>query len=236
MFTHHGESRTYAHNLKVAVLLSFVAGFINVVGFLSVQRLTTNVTGHFAFFVEDVFNLKFYESAIFFLFTFFFFLGAFFSNTLVEVALSKNKKNSFVFPVATEIVLITLIALFGELTYINHPNIIAAILLFSMGLQNALVTKISNAVVRTTHLTGLFTDLGIEFSQLFFYKEEEQRKKLKTIIILRMSIITFFFVGGIIGGLLYSKIRFNSLFVPAIILLVGLIFEHIKCLIIKNKL
>ena len=39
--------------------------------------------------------------------------------------------------------------------------------MFAMGLQNALVTKISNATVRTTHLTGLFTDLGIELSQLF---------------------------------------------------------------------
>ena len=45
-----------------------------------------------------------------------------------------------------------------------------------MGLQNALVTKVSQSVVRTTHLTGLFTDLGIELSQLFFYRKMSEFK------------------------------------------------------------
>ena len=53
MFTHRGDKRTYAHNLKIASLLSFVAGSVNAIGFISIQRLTTNVTGHFAFFVDD---------------------------------------------------------------------------------------------------------------------------------------------------------------------------------------
>jgi len=49
MFRHQGKTRTLNHNLKIASLLSFVAGMVNVAGFLAVQRLTTNVTGHFAF-------------------------------------------------------------------------------------------------------------------------------------------------------------------------------------------
>ena len=44
VFRHQGNTRTFKHNLSVASLLSFVAGLVNVVGFLSVQRLTTNVT------------------------------------------------------------------------------------------------------------------------------------------------------------------------------------------------
>jgi uncharacterized membrane protein YoaK (UPF0700 family) len=49
-------------------------------------------------------------------------------------------------------------------------------MLFSMGVQNSMVTQISNSIVRTTHLTGLFTDLGIELSQLFFYKKKTNEK------------------------------------------------------------
>jgi uncharacterized membrane protein YoaK (UPF0700 family) len=45
-----------------------------------------------------------------------------------------------------------------------------------MGVQNSMVTQISNSIVRTTHLTGLFTDLGIELSQLFFIKKPNERK------------------------------------------------------------
>jgi uncharacterized membrane protein YoaK (UPF0700 family) len=53
-----------------------------------------------------------------------------------------------------------------------------------MGLQNALVTKVSQSVVRTTHLTGLFTDLGIEISQLLFYREIAEKVKLHKVFFL----------------------------------------------------
>ena len=56
MFRHKGKTRTIKHNLRIASLLSFVAGIVNVAGFLAIQRLTTNVTGHFAFIVEEIFH------------------------------------------------------------------------------------------------------------------------------------------------------------------------------------
>jgi uncharacterized membrane protein YoaK (UPF0700 family) len=97
-----------------------------------------------------------------------------------------------------------------------------------MGLQNSLVTTISNATVRTTHLTGLFTDLGIELSQLFFYKQKEQKEKLYSSIKLRLTIITFFFVGGLLGGIFYSTIQLYVLVIAAGVLLVGVIYDDIK--------
>ena len=59
MFRHRGKSRTFLHNLKLASLLSFVAGIVNVSGFFAVQTLTTNVTGHFAFFADEVIKAEF---------------------------------------------------------------------------------------------------------------------------------------------------------------------------------
>ena len=108
-----------------------------------------------------------------------------------------------------------------------NPDILAFSLLFSMGMQNSLVTKISNATVRTTHLTGLFTDLGIELSQLFFYKEKEQITQLKSSIKLRMTIISFFFVGGVIGGVLFTSYQIKVLYLASLILIGGLLFEDI---------
>ena len=107
-----------------------------------------------------------------------------------------------------------------------------------MGLQNSLVTSISNASVRTTHLTGLFTDLGIELSQLFFYKEKEQNDKLISSIKLRLTIISFFFIGGIVGGILYAKFKLHSLFFAASALVLGLIYDNLKFkfILLKRKL
>ena len=104
-----------------------------------------------------------------------------------------------------------------------------------MGLQNSLVTTISNAAVRTTHLTGLFTDLGIELSQLFFYKSDEYKRKLTSSIKLRLTIISFFFLGGIAGGILYANINLHTLILAGVLLLVGLVYDNIKFRVIQLK-
>lgn len=101
-------------------------------------------------------------------------------------------------------------------------------MLFAMGIQNSLVTKISQATVRTTHLTGLFTDLGIELSQLFFYKRDEEVKKLKTSIYLRFSIISFFFIGCVLGGFMYQEIELKTLLIASFFLFVALFYDYMR--------
>jgi len=233
MFTHHGKSRTYNHNLKIASLLSFIAGIVNVAGFLAVERLTTNVTGHFAFFVDDIFKLHFIESFVFFLYILSFFLGSFVSSFMVEVISRRNERFVFVIPAIIESLILFTIALLGDFLIANNPDVIAFSLLFAMGLQNSLVTRISDAIVRTTHLTGLFTDLGIELSQLFFYTTKDQKGKLYATIKLRLWIICFFFAGGIIGGIFYSRFQMLILLLPATALLIGLIYDTVKFKIIR---
>lgn len=235
MFKHKGKTRTLAHNLRIASLLSFVAGVVNVAGFLSVQKLTTNVTGHFAFFVDEIFKQNIWEGLNYFLYILFFFLGSFFSSFSIELTSKINDRLVYSIPIITESLILMSIALFGQEMITNAPNILAYALLFAMGLQNSLVTTISNATVRTTHLTGLFTDLGIELSQLFFYKLKEQKDKLYSSIKLRLTIISFFFLGGIIGGIIYSKVNLYVLAYAGILLLIGLLYDDIK-LKIKRQL
>lgn len=227
MFRHKGKSRTLTHNLQIASLLSFVAGLVNVAGFLSVQKLTTNVTGHFAMFVDEVFKQQFLVAFHYFLYIFFFLLGSFFSGFSIEVVSRLNDRLIYRIPILVESLILFGVALFGSSLMTSAPNVIAHSLLFAMGLQNALVTSISNSIVRTTHLTGLFTDLGIELSQLFFYKKQEQRSKLFSSIRLRLTIILFFFIGGLLGGIFYGKWGLYILAMAAFLLLIGLIYDNL---------
>ncbi|RYF86711.1 MAG: DUF1275 domain-containing protein, partial [Chitinophagaceae bacterium] len=109
------------------------------------------------------------------------------------------------------------------------------LLLFAMGLQNALVTSLSNSIVRTTHLTGLFTDLGIEVSQLFFYKKEEQQQRLTSSIKLRLTIIFFFFFGGVVGGAGYLLYGIKVLLLAVSILIAALIYDGVKLKMVMLK-
>jgi uncharacterized membrane protein YoaK (UPF0700 family) len=228
MFIHQGKKRTAKHNLQIASLLSFVAGIVNVAGFLAVAKLTTNVTGHFAFFVDEIFKMNFWQGFVYFLYIFCFFLGSFSSSFLVEVSSRKNENFVYTLPTAIESLILLIVAIFGQNLLLANPDIIACSLLFAMGLQNSLVTRISNATVRTTHLTGLFTDLGIELSQLFFYDDIEIKQKLFSSIKLRLTIISFFFIGGIIGGIFYLKIGLDVLFISAFALVLGIVYDNIK--------
>lgn len=237
MFSHIGKSRTPQHNLSIASLLSFVAGLVNVVGFFSVQKLTTNVTGHFAFFIDEVFKLNLDNAFHITLFVIFFFLGAFFANFSVETYSRIRETQTYLFPILIEALILAIIAFTGNYLIKSNPDVIAYSLLFAMGMQNSLVTSISKSIVRTTHLTGLFTDMGIEFSQLFFYKDEKHKAQLIKSIKLRLTIILMFFVGGVSGGILFGSFGIQSLILGSIILLGGLFYDYlkIKLLLFKRK-
>jgi uncharacterized membrane protein YoaK (UPF0700 family) len=194
MFRRKIKGRNLKQNLSIASLLSFVAGIVNAVGFLSVHKFTTNVTGHFANIVDEVLNFNFNQSFYYLLFVLCFLVGAFFSNLLIVITNKISEQYKFIFPIFIEILILTTIGLFSINYIIQNQNLVACSMLFAMGMQNSLVTTISNSVVRTTHLTGLFTDLGIEISQLVFTKQNQNSKKLKSFIKLRLTIIFTFFL------------------------------------------
>lgn len=124
MFRHQGKTRTLSHNLKIASLLSFVAGMVNVAGFLAVQQLTTNVTGHFAFFVDEMFRLDFWKGFVYFFYIFFFFLGSFISNLLVESFSKKNDHYIYVIPVLLECMILLAIGLWGDTQLLQVSDLV----------------------------------------------------------------------------------------------------------------
>jgi len=230
MFRHKGKGRTHIHNLKLAAILSGVAGIVNITGLLSLGTLTTNVTGHFAYFSDEL-VLKSYGSALTFLVYIFSFLsGAFLSSFLLEWGSRHKLRTSYLLPVSIEILILVSIGSLGLFSWKNGlptPNLLATLLLFTMGLQNALVTQISQSVVRTTHLTGVLTDLGIELSQLFFYKDMRQHQQLYKSISLKLTIIACFFCGGVAGGFLYLMLGLTTLFLPVLLLAITLWWDRI---------
>lgn len=228
MFRHQGKNRTFRHNLRLASNLSLVAGIVNSVGVLAISTLTTNVTGHFAYFAEEFITGQYAKAIPYLLYIFFFFLGAFVSNFFIEIAAINKKKYIHTTPMFLEIFLLVLAGFWSDWNFTDeNTNQIAYLLLFSMGLQNALVTKISQSTVRTTHLTGLFTDLGIETSQYFFYRNHPNTIKLKKNIFLKLSIIIFFFMGCISGTLLFYQIGTKTLLIAALLIAIALTMDNL---------
>lgn len=208
-------------------MLSFVAGVVNISGVFAIATLTTNVTGHFGYFSEELVNGHYRMAAEYISYILFFLAGAFSSGAMVESAIKRKAEYVHALPIILEIVILTGV-IFGSVNEIISIHWISRSLLFAMGLQNALVTQISKATVRTTHLTGLFTDLGIELSQLMFYRQKTETQKLSRSIYLRLSIIGFFFIGGLAGGIAFQEFGMYTLTIAVAVLASTLLHDRLK--------
>jgi uncharacterized membrane protein YoaK (UPF0700 family) len=211
----------------LASVLSFIAGIVNITGVLSVKVLTTNVPGHFAYFSEELGKRNYITALVFLIYIFCFLAGAFISNLLIEAVVRIKPAVAHTIPMIIEILILIFVGTMDSLLAGIQGQVIACALLFSMGLQNSLVTKVSQSVVRTTHLTGLFTDLGIELSQLFFYRQEAELRRLSRSIYLKLAIIAFFFIGCVLGGFIFKTYALKTLFLASGCLIIALYYDSI---------
>src|SRR5207342_1487544 len=78
------------------------------------------------------------------------------------------------------------------------------------GLQNAMATTYSGAVVRTSHVSGMFTDLGIMLGHALRGMPLARRR-----LGLCVLVISFFFAGGLLGALLFERSGYAALYLPA---------------------
>jgi uncharacterized membrane protein YoaK (UPF0700 family) len=205
--------------------LGLTAGFVNAAGFLGFSVLTTNVTGHAALFAERLAAGDWKTARVVALWMFLFLAGAFISSLIVSI-IGRNQRFSYVIPILIETVILLVVALWGYRYNgtLVAKELFAGSLLFAMGLQNALVSIVSGSVVRTTHLTGTFTDLGIELAQ-YLQKKQDDRPALKAKIKLRSALIACFMAGALLGAYLFSYFKFRSFFVPVVILAYALVYD-----------
>ena len=224
MLRHLGKRRYFKHNLGLATFLAFSAGFVNAAGFSAFNVLTTNVTGHAATLAIDLVNGDWHAAAMVMLWLMLFLTGSFFSGLFIGVV-GPEKHAAYRGPVWGVIFclgLVMVLAGSGQPTDSHRAS--AGILLFAMGMQNALVSVISGSVVRTTHLTGIFTDLGVDLARIV-------TQGASTILWLRtwlrLSIIGSFLLGGVSGALVFHLLGFEAFLVPMAVLLITLAYNRL---------
>lgn len=228
MFRHQGLKRSYKHNIQLAILLSWVAGFVNAASLVAFSILTTNITGHAANIAVDASFAEWRGVRLAGFCLVLFFLGTLFSSWYINIR-GKNKRYVYAVPLLIEMCILIFVAFYG-FSYdgsIAKKGLFAGSLLFAMGMQNALVTIVSKSVVRTTHLTGMVTDFGIALAEAIREKFR-LRKILKQRLVLHINIIFFFLFGGLIGAFLFIEIRYFAFLIPAFIVLITIFFDAFR--------
>jgi len=222
------------HNVRLAVLLCLNAGFINGAGFLAFAVLTTNVTGHAALLAVYVATGRARAARMVGLWLFLFLLGAFTSSIYIR-KFGRERPSAYSIPILVILAILLFVLYYGP--GFDHSLVeteyFAGSLLFVMGMQNALVSMISGSVVRTTHLTGTVTDLGIDLSEAVMQRRPID-PELRRRIYLRLCIIGFFLVGGIGGGLLFTLYGYRAFAVPVLLLLTALVYDYARVYVVRK--
>ena len=161
-----GSDRTEQANRHLARYLAFIAGAVNAGGFLAVRQYTSHMSGIVAAMADNLalgslpLVLSGGAAVLSFL------AGAFFTTLCIRWARSKALESEYALSLIAEAVLLVLFGMTGEVFSGGRVLGTVMLLCFTMGLQNATITKISNAVIRTTHITGMVTDVGIALGRI----------------------------------------------------------------------
>lgn len=223
------EKRTLKQNLLLASSTAFVAGITDVVGVLAFLAFTSNITGHVANLAKNIIAQNFQSILIFALWLFMFLLGAFVSNFIVKSLQHVSYYRAHSAPIILEIVVLIFIAFYGNNFYketTKEREIVIGALLFAMGLQNSLVSNISGGLIKSTHLTGLFTDLGSELAD-WLHPHTDENEEVKDKIYVRLTILGFFIFGGLAGGYFFNLYEFKIFYFLPVILLTILYYDMV---------
>lgn len=221
------EERTLKDNLLLASSTAFVAGMTNVAGAIAFLSFTSNITGHVAMLARKIVNKEHHDVMVYSLWLLMFLLGAFTANFITKSYSKKGSYRAHSVPVFLEIIILFVVAVYGHNYYTEtqtERELIIGTMLFSMGLQNGLVSTISGGLVKTTHLTGLFTDLDGELSE-FLHAEKGQTGLIKQRMMIRFTILSFYLAGGIIGGIMFEAYDFRIFYFIPLILLTILYYD-----------
>ncbi|KGB26748.1 putative transmembrane protein [Acetobacter pomorum] len=224
MLLREKSQRSFQMNRQLGSSLAVVAGTVNVLGFLQFGYYCANMTGNASSLALKINALDVRSAFLCFALIASFVLGAIVCTVLVNMGRRKGWGAVYAFSLVLEAaILVTLGIKSAWFAQAGVPDGGATLVLsFVMGLQNATVTRISGSVVRTTHVTGMLTDLGIEISDwlesFYHHVDDEYLDVIKKRLWLHAQIVFCFIVGGILGAVGYMHCKKYILFIVAIIL------------------
>jgi uncharacterized membrane protein YoaK (UPF0700 family) len=179
---------SFRQKSRLAISLSWVAGYTNVILFILCGVVVAHTTGNVTHLGQYAVERRWAEAwRVGGWLVLLFFAGAVASAVMTEGARRRGSPSKYILPMAVQAMILCGIGVTiasegldrgSLLDFDSHPAVLywlSGSASFAMGLQNATITRISGNVVRTTHLTGVVTDLGLEGVQYLLWLRDRTR-------------------------------------------------------------
>ncbi|ENU80687.1 hypothetical protein F975_01473 [Acinetobacter sp. ANC 3789] len=191
-----------------AFFLAFNAGMVNALGLLNIWHQTvSHMTGNVSMLAIAIVHGQLMHAIYIICVILSFVLGSLYSGYLLGSSHFQLGRR-YGIPLSLSALCIFLCWLF--IPY--YPRYALLWACVGMGMQNAMVSHYKGAIIRTTHLTGLLTDLGLNFGYLLRGLPVEKRR-----IMLLLLILIGFLCGGILVTWLYPYLNLHTFLIPVFV-------------------
>lgn len=210
------ETRTINTDSQLACTLAAVAGALNTAAFEVVGFFSANMTGNVSSLSDHLAKADLHAGVFFLAVVCLFIAGSTASTLIINAGRRRKIKTIYAFNILIEGIALIALGIIESWFPPASPGVLLIMSLsFLMGLQNAVVTRISNARVRTTHVSGTATDIGIELAMLFDVFRRKESPKDAPLYLERLKLHTFtilsFLAGGMIGIWLFKTLDYTFL-------------------------
>ncbi len=206
-------------------MLSFLSGNVNAGGFMATERFVTHVTGFATLFGIEIVKHHYDQAFGILSVPIFFLCGAMVSAYLIDRNIRLKRKPHYDYVMLAVCCCLSICAIagfynffgvFGEELRLTQDYMLLALLCLASGLQNAAITTASHGTVRSTHLTGITTDLGIDLVKSFTTKAKLNPNEKRNMI-LKIGSLSFFIFGSVTGAALFIQSKYLGFLLPAAI-------------------
>lgn len=216
------------------LMFCFAAGSINGIAFSACQRYVTHVTGTVTKLGLEITHWHLLLDFVLVLVSFV--AGAMLAGLLIQGRAHRNQLPYFSLPLWIAALATLGVALSGHFGLLGDFGgdvdetgdfVFLCVLSFAMGLQNAAVATSTGQLVRTTHLTGPATDLGVSLAELCF-ASGAQLDTARRQAFLRFGKIAAYAAGAAAAFPLATSFEFLSLLLPVAVMIAATVSSILR--------
>lgn len=225
MFTHDANPEVDSFIVLHWLLLSVCAGIMNTVAFIGLGTFATHVTGFATLFGVNAAEFQIGNALTALVAPMFFLVGSVISGLCVEARVRRRRAPHYDYVMYLASFLLVAACVIGTLKtfdpertlHLRRNAMLLSMICMASGLLNAALSYSSHSTVRITHLTGVTTDLGrgiAEMIALRTLRVSELRNDLRMNLLRGFTILAFM-AGAVVSAMLFSKLHFKVLLMPA---------------------
>ena len=217
------NTRTFNTDTRLACTLAAVAGALNTAAFETVGFFSANMTGNVSSLSDHLAKANLHVGLFFLLIVLLFIAGSSVSTLIINSGRRRQIRGIYAINILLEGLALLVLGIIESWFSFSESGVLLVLSLsFLMGLQNAVVTRISNARVRTTHVSGTATDIGIELAMLLDVLRRKESPKDAPLYLERLKLHFFtvmaFLLGGVMGILLLNALSYKLLILIGVLL------------------